>query len=114
MSPQNVNDSLDKEYLVYITDRDRFRVRVKTRPQERPTFSIQLECNFGGDDWYAVIRADDWHDRPHFDILSPDGSSQKKWQPDSGDNKINMKQCFNELKQIWELQRERYEHELNG
>ncbi len=106
---------LNREFFIPITDRDRFRIRVKTQPDpERPSFMIQLECDFGADnsDWQPVIRADDWQDRPHFDILSPDGTTKKVWQDDLGDNKMNMKACLQKLKEIWLTEKERYENEL--
>ncbi|HAG85787.1 MAG TPA: hypothetical protein DCL61_32775 [Cyanobacteria bacterium UBA12227] len=97
-----------------LTDRDRLRVRVKTRPSSRPTYTFQLECRFGeNDEWMAVFRADDFHERPHLDILSPDGSKRKEWLFDYGDDKRNMIEAQQLIRERWEQERQRYEAELN-
>ncbi|WP_431191332.1 DUF7718 family protein [Funiculus sociatus] len=97
-----------------LTHQDRFRVQFKTRPNERPTYSIQLECQFESEgQWYAVIRANDFHDRPHLDILSPSGEENKKvWLSDQMDNKMNMKEAKRFLDESWEKERQRYEQQL--
>ncbi|NJP10938.1 MAG: hypothetical protein HC866_16875 [Leptolyngbyaceae cyanobacterium RU_5_1] len=106
-------EKFDREYIALLTDRDRMRVRIKTRPNYRPTYVFQLECRFGDkDDWIAVIRADDFHDRPHLDVLSPDGDSRKEWIQDWGDDKRNMKEAQQLIKSRWERERQRYESEL--
>ncbi|MFP4132854.1 MAG: hypothetical protein ACLFQP_09475 [Halothece sp.] len=109
-----MTDSLNREYLYEITDRDRLRVRVNTSHHpNRPTYAIQLECWFEKvGRWQQVIRADDFDDRPHFDIHSPDGTTTKQWLYDYGDNKMNMKAAYQFLTKNWEAQRTRYENEL--
>ncbi|MEE3719214.1 hypothetical protein V2H45_20930, partial [Tumidithrix elongata RA019] len=105
--------SFDREYIGMLTDRDRMRVRIKTRQTHRPTYVFQLECKFENmDNWVAVIRADDFHDRPHLDILSPNGKSRKEWIHDWGDDKRNMKEAQQLIKTRWEKERQRYESEL--
>lgn len=112
MSRSNL-DIFDKEFFIPLTHQDRFRVQFKTRPDERPTYSIQLECQFEPEDqWYAVIRADDFHDRPHLDILSPSGEKKKVWLSDRMDNKMNMKEAKWLLSESWEKERQRYEQQL--
>ncbi len=106
-------EGFDKVYIAVLTDRDRIRTRIKTRPNHRPTFVFQIECKFDDTDrWVAIIRADDFHNRPHLDILSPDGSSRKEWITDWGDNKANMKEAQRLIKARWENERQRYEFEL--
>jgi hypothetical protein len=60
----------------------------------------------------AVVRADDFHDCPHLDILSPTGKSHKEWLGDWGDDKRNMKEAEKIIKDTWKRERQRYEYEL--
>jgi len=107
-------EDFDVEYTAQLTDRDRMRVRIKTRPNHRPTYVFQLECRFDDTDtWMAVIRADDFHQRPHLDVLSPNGNSHKEWIYDWGDNKRNMQEAQKIIKTRWIQERQRYESELN-
>ena len=106
-------ENFDLEYTALLTDRDRMRVRIKTRPYKRPTYVFQLECRFDDtDNWVAVIRADDFHARPHIDILSPTGNFRKEWLYDWGDDKRNMKEAQEIIKARWQEERQRYESEL--
>lgn len=108
-------DGLNREIEIPLSLNDRLRVRVKTYPRERPTYAIQLECWFEEvGRWTQVIRADDFDGAPHFDIHHPDGTTEKKWLPDQGDNKINMKTAEQFLRNHWKEQRKRYEDELHG
>lgn len=108
-------DGLNREIKIPLSLNDRLRVRVKTFPGKRPTYAIQLECWFEQlDRWRQVIRADDFDGAPHFDIHSPDGTTEKKWLPDQGDNKMNMKAAEQFLRNNWKEQRKRYEDELHG
>jgi hypothetical protein len=110
-----INETIFKGYVHYITDKDRLRVQFKPIPTERPTYSIQLECTFENEEqWVPVVRADDFHDRPHLDICSPWGKPKKQWLPDQMDNKANMKEAQRYLKENWHRERKRYEKELYG
>ena len=110
--PKNIK-TFDKQFFIFLTHQDRLRVQVKTRPDERPTYSIQLECQFESEgQWYPVIRADDYHDCPHLDILSPSGEKRKVWLSDQIDNKMNMKEAQRFLRENWQQQRQRYEQQL--
>jgi len=104
----------DKEFFIPITHQDGFRVRVKTRGGDRHTYVIQVECQFAEEEgWLAVIRADDFHDLPHLDILYPSGEKQKVWLRDLGDDKMNMKEARIILIERWQQERSRYEQQLN-
>jgi hypothetical protein len=106
-------ENFEREFTALLTDCDRIRARIKTRPNNRPTYVFQLECKFEDvDKWVAVIRADDFHDRPHLDILSPTGNSRKEWLVDLGDDKLNMKEAQKIIKIRWQEERQRYEFEL--
>lgn len=108
-------DQLNKEIEIPLSLNDRLRIRVKTKPGERPTYAIQLECWFEPvGRWRQVIRADDFDGAPHLDIHHPDGTTEKKWLPDQGDNKMNMKAAEQFLRNHWKEQRKRYEDELHG
>jgi hypothetical protein len=115
MEDENIDrEGFNREYIALLTDRDRLRVRIKTYPNPRPTYVFQLECRFDDtDSWRAVIRADDFHNRPHLDVLSPNGSSRKEWMHDWGDDKLNMQEAQRLIKNRWEKERQRYESELN-
>lgn len=106
-------ENFDLEYTAMLTDRDRMRTRIKKYPKNRPTYVFQLECRFDDSDkWEAVIRADDFHYRPHIDILSPNGNSRKEWMTDWGDDKKNMMEAQRIIAIRWEKERQRYEFEL--
>lgn len=108
-------DGFDHGYEYLLTNQSRIRVKVKTRPDSRPTYVFQLECQFGErEEWITVFRLDDFHDRPHMDILHPDGRKEKQWLGDWGDNKRNMKEARHIFMERWEQERQRYEAELNG
>lgn len=111
---RQTDDGLDHEHFCQLTDIDRIRFRVKTRPEFRPTFSIQLECDFTGEgtEYVPVVRLDDWHDRPHIDILHANGTKTKQWRHDHRNNKLNMKEAQEWLFHNWEAHRQRYEKEL--
>lgn len=106
-------DELDKHFIQWLSHNARLRYRLKTRPTERPSYAIMLECKFDGE-WQQVVRADDWDGGPHLDIHSPNQASpRKEWLYDSGDNKLNCKQARQWMLDNWELQRNRYERERN-
>lgn len=109
-------EGFDLEYLDNkLSDVDRIRVRLKTKPSSnRPTFVFQLECKFGGDsNWVAVFRVDDFDGAPHVDILHPDGTKEKIWLGDTGDNRENMIEAQKFFRERREQERKRYEFELN-
>lgn len=106
-------EDFDLEYVALLTDRDRMRTRIKRFPSRRPTYVFQLECRFDdSDNWVAVIRADDFHDKPHLDILSPNGKPRKEWMQDWGNDKANMKEAQQLIIARWEKERQRYESGL--
>ncbi|MDX2243771.1 MAG: hypothetical protein NW224_24100 [Leptolyngbyaceae cyanobacterium bins.302] len=109
-------ESFDLEYLdITLSDVDRIRARIKTAPRSnRPTFVFQLECKFGDkSDWVAVFRVDDFDGAPHADILHPDGTKEKIWLDDLGDNRKNMMEAQKFFKERRQQERQRYESELN-
>jgi hypothetical protein len=68
----------EKEYIYYFTPerQDRFRYYHYLAQGHIVHFRIQYEA-FIGEKWYAIVRYDTAHDRPHKDILHPDGSQDK-------------------------------------
>jgi hypothetical protein len=104
-------DGLDREYIDQQTNWDRLRVRIKTRPEQRPTYAVMLACLFA-DRWVQVARLDDWDGCPHIDRTNPDGTIDKEWLPDAMDNKINARRTLSWMKQNWLRERQRYESQL--
>ncbi|NJL99876.1 MAG: hypothetical protein HC924_14245 [Synechococcaceae cyanobacterium SM2_3_2] len=107
-------DGLDREYIADFSDKDRLRVRFKTKPEQKPTYAVMLECQFIElkDQWIQVMRLDDWDGCPHIDRAYPDGTVSKEWLPDTGNNKINTSRAVAWAKSNWEKERERYESQL--
>jgi len=102
-----------KEYVRPLGDGERLRVRVDTQPTGPPSYCFQVEVWF--DDargWEPVVRADDFHDHPHLDLVSPSGKQRKLWFRNQGDCKANMKAAQSWMGSNWEAQIERYRHEL--
>lgn len=102
-------DGLDKFFFDYITDKDRLRVRFKSKPNERPTFAVMLECSWIEDDWVQVARIDDWDGGPHIDRSYSDGRVVKTWLHDFMNNSANLKAAINQLAARYEEERSRYE-----
>lgn len=71
----------EREFLIYLdpeTRLCRYRHYHVWEGKEVTEFRIQLEILVGGE-WYAVVRYDTAHGRPHCDILHPKGRQTKKW-----------------------------------
>lgn len=68
----------EKEYLYYFTpDRNnRFRYYHSLESGNIVRFSIQYEAFIAGN-WHPIVRYDTAHNRPHKDLLHPDGSQEK-------------------------------------
>ena len=68
----------EKEYIYYFTPEheNRFRYHHYLAQGRIVRFRIQYEARIG-EKWYAIVRYDTAHGRPHKDILYPDGSQDK-------------------------------------
>jgi hypothetical protein len=68
----------EKEYLFYFTpDRhDRFRYYHFLESGYIVQFIVQYEALIAGK-WHPIVRYDTAHNRPHKDLLHPDGSQEK-------------------------------------
>ncbi|MCC6271784.1 MAG: hypothetical protein IT190_10940 [Microbacteriaceae bacterium] len=69
----------EREFLIYLdpaTRTCRYRHYHVSQGQKIVEFRIQLEIIVAGI-WYAVVRYDTAHARPHRDILHPTGSQTK-------------------------------------
>ena len=68
----------EKEYINYLSPRrqDRFRYHHQLVQGRIARFSIQYEA-FIGNEWRSIVRYDTTHNRPHKDILHPDGTKDK-------------------------------------
>jgi hypothetical protein len=71
----------EREFLIYLDPETRF-CRYKhyhvSDGKEIVEFRIQLEILVDGE-WYAVVRYDTAHGKPHRDILRPNGEQTKDW-----------------------------------
>jgi hypothetical protein len=71
----------EREFLIYLdpeTRLCRYRPSHVWEGSQITEFRIQLEISVGGE-WYAVVRDDTAHGRPHRDVLKPDGKQTKEW-----------------------------------
>ena len=68
---------VDKTYVQMITDQDRIRVRFKKDRGKINDFVVQYET-LVKDQWMPIIRYDTAHGQPHTDVISPDGTKEKR------------------------------------
>ena len=71
----------EREFLIYLdpeTRLCRYRHYHVWKESQITEFRIQLEVLIGGE-WYAVVRYDTAHGRPHRDVLKPNGKQTKEW-----------------------------------
>ena len=71
----------EREFLIYLdpaTRLSRYRHYHVSQGSRIVEFRIQLEI-MGAGIWYAVVRHDTAHGKPHRDILHPNGSQSKEW-----------------------------------
>ena len=71
----------EREFLIYLdpeTRLCRYRHYHVSDGKEIVEFRIQLEV-LANDEWYAVVRYDTAHGKPHRDILHPNGEQTKDW-----------------------------------
>ena len=71
----------EREFLIYLdpeTRLCRYRHFHVSKGKKIVEFRIQLEILMD-EEWYAVVRYDTAHGKPHRDILSPNGEQTKDW-----------------------------------
>lgn len=71
----------EREFLIYLDQEMRlcrYRHYHVSDGKEIVEFRVQLEI-LVGDEWYAVVRYDTAHGKPHRDILHPNGEQTKDW-----------------------------------
>ena len=97
---------VEKSYVQMVTSRDRIRVRFKKDRGKITDFVVQYEMLVKGK-WAAVVRYDTAHGQPHTDVISPDGTKEKRLL-----HFPNYNDAFSysqeDVKANWERQRERY------
>jgi len=67
---------MDREYLVYLDEKERYRHRHRRTGREIVGFAIQYEMLFK-DKWLPVVRFDSWHGFSHRDLYHRDGTVTK-------------------------------------
>jgi len=105
-------DDLTDGYDFDLGGSDFLVIRFKPRFKQKPSYCITLISEINGK-WYQVVRADDWDGRPHLDRSYPDGRVEKQWRTDIGDNQSNYQEALDWLLDHWDVERQRYESELN-
>jgi len=71
----------EREFLIFLdpeTRTCRYRHYHVSDGSQIVEFRIQFEALINGT-WYAVVRYDTAHGRPHRDILHPNGDQTKEW-----------------------------------
>lgn len=71
----------EREFLIYLDPairQNRYRHYHVSQGSRIVEFRIQLEILVAGV-WYAVVRYDTAHGRPHRDLLHPNGRQTKEW-----------------------------------
>ena len=104
----------EREFLIYLdpaTRTCRYRHYHVSQGQKIVEFHIQLEIIVAGI-WYAVVRYDTTHARPHRDILHPNGSQTKEWlngYSTSGALTFGQR----DIMKNWQMYRSRFLKEMN-
>ncbi len=102
----------EKEYLFYFTPdrRDRFRYSHLLKNGRVIQFIIQYEALIEGK-WYPIVRYDTAHNRPHKDLLYPDGSQEKlEFWGYTREEVLTIGE--RDIKANWQQYRSRYAQEL--
>ena len=104
----------EREFLIYLdpaTRTCRYRHYPVSQGQKIVEFRIQLEIIVAGI-WYAVVRYDTAHARPHRDILHPNGSQTKDWLDGySTSGALTFGQ--RDIMKNWQVYRTRFLKEMN-
>jgi hypothetical protein len=102
-----------KEYLFYFTPNrlDRFRYYHFFESGYVVHFVIQYEALISGK-WHPIVRYDTAHNRPHKDLIHPDGSQDKvEFIGHSREEVLTIGE--RDIKNNWQKYRQRFEQELN-
>lgn len=104
----------EREFIIYLdpeTRLCRYRHYHVSQGIQIVEFRIQLEIMVAGY-WYAVVRYDTAHGRPHRDILRPNGSQIKEWlDGDSIAEALTFGQ--KDIMKNWTVYRDRFLKEMN-
>jgi hypothetical protein len=104
----------EREFLIYLdpkTRQVRYRHYHVWQGSQIVEFRIQLEILVAGV-WYAVVRYDTAHGRPHRDLLRPSGRETKEWYDElSFADVLTFGQ--KDIMENWPVYRARFLKELN-
>ncbi len=97
-----------KDFFIYLGEKgtERIRFRFRTDKGEIIDLIIQFEIMIR-DKWYSVVRYDCSHGFFHRDILSPDGTKEKK-VIDVPDLKYALSFARQDIEDRWEWYKEQY------
>ncbi|MDP1544670.1 MAG: hypothetical protein Q8L87_01515 [Anaerolineales bacterium] len=104
----------EREFLIYldpVTRLSRYRHYHVAQGSNIVEFRIQLEIMVAGI-WYAVVRYDTAHGRPHRDILHPNGSQTKEWL-DGYTTAGALTFGQRDIMKNWQVYRDRFLKEMN-
>ena len=95
-----------KEYIRRLTEEDRIRCGIIIEKGKVLEFLVQYEA-FVYNKWQAVARYDTKHDYVHLDLISKDGSTEKKWFYYMDFNE-GLNYAYEDIENNWERYKERY------
>ena len=99
------------EFHRLLNKNNALRVRFEVESGQVLKFMVQLECQFGDEDWTPVIRYDTAHGFAHCGKLHPyDATTKTKMETGNYNNALNV--AMDDLEENWELYRRRYEEWL--
>ena len=104
----------ERDFLIYLdgnTRLCRYRHHHITKGKEVVEFSIQLEVLLDNT-WYAAIRYDTSHGRPHQDVLHSNGTQTKKWLDDLSVEEA-LTYGHNDIMRNWQTYRDRFIKEFD-
>jgi hypothetical protein len=102
----------EADYIIYLSKdyTDRYRHYHRIERGKVREFRIQYEALIEGH-WYAIVRYDTAHGRPHKDLMHPDGSQTKEGFFGYTPNAV-LTYGERDIKRNWQRYRAQYEKEM--
>jgi hypothetical protein len=98
---------MDKAFFLEIAEGIVVYVYFETERGDVKEFVVKLLCELNGE-WHEVLRYDSGHGCPHKDILNTQGEIIRKVWYDFLDNSQALTMAITELKDNYEVYKERY------
>jgi hypothetical protein len=103
----------EREFLIYLDAperKNRYRHYHVWEGNQIIEFRIQYEACIDGE-WFPIVRYDTAHEKPHRDVIHPDGSETKDWfEVYSKSDVLTLGQ--RDMMENWRLYREKFEKEM--